>query len=63
MEDVTYRLTVFEQLRIDKTVATGRTDRRNNQDIRKIGNIFRCIQVFYLGITRWAWTRNDRTQR
>jgi hypothetical protein len=29
-EDVAYRLTVFEQLSIDKTVATGRTDRRNN---------------------------------
>jgi len=62
-ENVTHRLTVFEQLGIDKAVATGRTDRRNDENIRKIGNIFCCIQVFYLGITRWAWTRNDCTQR
>lgn len=62
MEDVPHRLTLFEHLGIDKAVATGRTDCRNDENIRKIGNIFCCIQVFYLGIARWARTRNDCTQ-
>lgn len=61
-EHVPHRLTVFEHPGIHELIAAGRTDSRDDENIRKIGNIFCGIQVFYLGITSWARTRNDRTQ-
>jgi hypothetical protein len=60
---VPHRLAVFEHLGIHEFVAAGRANCRNDENIRKIGNIFCGIQVFYLGIACWAGTRNDCTQR
>jgi len=50
---------MFQKLGVNELVPARRADRRNNENIRKKGNIFRFIQVFNFRIATGTRTRYD----
>ena len=50
---------MLQELRVDEPVPAGGADRRNNEYIGKIGNIFCLIQVFDFSIAGGTRTRDD----
>ena len=47
---------MLEQLRVSKTIAAGGTERRDDQNLGKIGDLISLVQIWYLGLTDRART-------
>jgi hypothetical protein len=53
---------MFKHLGIYIAVTTGATDRRDDENIRKIRDIFCLVNIFDFSIAIWTRTRNDSSQ-